>query len=589
MFNDLLYSGNLRKNEVVILKSTSFLPLGKVKGKVKIEYSFDGNSYFSSPKENQTFVYLRLTGKEPTPYEIHEGHGFIVSPLVEMSDIFNRHHLWSGADGIYSFDLAHKEDYNQMNDPTLFVFGDTFVGESLSSNKRLEPTKMVNNSLCYLNKGDYSFCVNRDDKGAFISSFSLEEKYTRTGYLPTNLTLNLGKDIPLKPYISALGLDEETHIDFSLHGKKDIKHIEIENFFDDSYGLKDSYKRGAKDIEIFVSNDGEEYSTIGLFSLEMNKDGKTVSVIQTSFSASFVRFVLKKKSGLTEKDDSIGLNKVRFYDEDGYLPDVSAEASSLSAYENVKSWFWLQDGYVDKDTLIVYPEIVQEELNGIEGFEFRIAGVNEVRVKIVDNKLDLSSVEMRQVPFYALDNDVEFILGSAILDNMSVDGYLYIYGYKNDRKKMLRSLVVSKIKPSSLGDYNELRYYNGKEWVRDYREAKELVPHVSTEMSVMPLKAGYFKGKYLAIFQYDSIGKYVSYAVMDSPYEFSASVCPLYLTPELKQYNATTYTYNAKAHLHLSKEDEILVSYNVNDMSMKANKEDSSIYHPRFLRVKFNG
>ncbi len=588
MFNDLLYSGTLRKDEIAILQNETFLPLGKVEGDIEVEYSFDGCVFYRGPKINQTFRYLRLSGKRATSFRIYEGHGFVCSPLLELSDVFFRRHLWSGADGIYSFNLRRKEDYNQIDDPTLFVFGDTFVGESLLNNKRLEPTKMVNNSLCYLNKGDYSFFVNRDEKGAFISAFPLEEKYTRSGYLSANLTLDLGKDVSLKPYISALGLEEETHIDFSLHGRKKIERIEIENFFDDSYALPTSYKRGAREIEILASNDEKEYSSLGLFTLSMNEDGKRVDTLKVAFETSFVRFVLKKKTGLTEEDDAIGLKKVRFYDEEGYLPDVEAEASSLSAYENIKSWFWLQDGYINGDTLTIYPEIVQEELNGIEGFEFRIAGVNEVKVKIKDDRLDLSSVTMRQVPFYALDDEVEFILGSAILDNSDLDGYLYIYGYKNDRKSSLRSLIVSRIKPSDLGDYNELRYYDGKDWVRDYKEAKLLLPHVSTEMSVIPLKKGYFEGKYLAIFQYDSIGKYVSYAVMDSPYECASPVCPLYLTPELEKYNSTTYTYNAKAHLHLSKEDDILLSYNVNDMSMKENKEDCSIYHPRFLSLKFN-
>ena len=56
---------------------------------------------------------------------------------------------------------------------------------------------------------------------------------------------------------------------------------------------------------------------------------------------------------------------------------------------------------------------------------------------------------------------------------------------------------------------------------------------------------------------------------------------------EVNNYNVgTTYTYNAKAHLHLSRPKDILVSYNCNDMSMKQNKLDYSIYHPRFLNLK---
>ena len=587
MFGDILYKGCLKAGEEAVLILSEFKPLGETQGKAELSYSFDGKAYFPSPLPDQTFRYLKIKALEAGEVVIAEGHGFLASRLDELSANFDRRHLWSGADGIYSFNLARKEDYNQKDDPTLFVFGDTFVGESLPSKKRLEPTKMVNNSLCYFKNGEFEFYVRRDKQDAFVSCFALEESLTRNGYLADNLTLSLGKDVPLKPYISALSPKEAT-LTFALHGKKRLKKVEIKNFYDPSYGLEDSYERGASFVSVETSLDGVNYVFAFESPLLPNRNGLESNAFALEKEARYVRFHLPKLGGLTPTDQVAGLNKVTFYDEEGPLSDVTVTTDSLSAYDNVKSWFWLQDGYVKGDTFYVYPEIVEEELNGIEGFEFRIAGVTEVKVKIKDERLDLNDISMRKVPFYSLDNDVEFILGNAILDNTSKDGYLYIYGYKNDRKAMLRSLVVSRIKEESLGDYNELRYFDGKNWTRDFHKAKLLVPHVSTEMSVIPLISGYFKGKYLAIFQYDSIGRYVTYAIMDTPYSFLGPVCPLYETPELGEYTKTTYTYNAKAHLHLSTPEEILVSYNVNDMSMKANKEDASIYHPRFLKLKSN-
>ena len=200
-----------------------------------------------------------------------------------------------------------------------------------------------------------------------------------------------------------------------------------------------------------------------------------------------------------------------------------------------------------------------------------------------NGRLAWEKVSIRQVPFYLLEDDCETILGSAVLDNRDQDGYLYFYGYRNDRKTFLRSMIVSRIREEDLGNYNELRYFDGEGWSRDIRKAKALIPHVSTEMSIIPLKEGPWKGKYLANFEYDSIGKWTCYCVMDTPFGPFGPVCPIYYTPELDRYTKTTYTYTAKAHLHLSEPSKILVSYNVNDMSMKANKDDYTIYHPRFL------
>lgn len=583
MVGDCVFSGEIKKNEMVVLESKPFLPLGHIVGSVDLFYSFDGEKYFENPCEGQTFRLLKIIGKEDCHYEIYEGEGFIFEKDESLSEIFCRRNLWSGADGIYSFNLERDEDYGQKDDKTLFVFGDTFVGTSLENKKRLEPTKMVNNSICYKKGKSYDFEVRRDDKGAFISTFSIEDKLTRYGYIESNLTLNLGKDIQLKPYLSSLCQKEDPKLYFDLHGSHKIKEIRIENFYDDSYGLKGSHKRGANKIKLSASNDGAKYQDIGEFVLEENVNGKINNIIiLPGIEAHYVHFVLGRKNGMDGLDNAAGLNKVRFFDDFGELSDVTVTTNSLSAYENKKSWFWLQDGYRKDNELFIYPEIVEEELNGIEGFEFKIKGVCEAIIPINDYSLDLKNIKMREVPFYRLSNNCETILGSTILDNSKIDGYLYIYGYCNERDKFLRSLIAGRIKKEDIGDYNKLYFYDGVGFVRDIEKAKKLLGHVSTEMSVIPLKGGKFDGKYLAVFQYDSIGKYVCYSIGESPIGPFSNPRPVYETPELKQYTKTTYTYNAKAHLHLSDEDKILVSYNVNDMSMKANKDDYTIYHPRF-------
>ena len=131
-----------------------------------------------------------------------------------------------------------------------------------------------------------------------------------------------------------------------------------------------------------------------------------------------------------------------------------------------------------------------------------------------------------------------------------------------------------------------LEYFDGEKWVNDMNKAKSILTHVSCEMSVQKIVEGENKGKYLAVFSYDTNGPKVAYSIgeiVTGPFSEPRIV---YITEEVENYNkGTTYTYNAKAHLHLSTPRNILVSYNCNDMSMCKNKEDFSIYHPRFLNL----
>jgi hypothetical protein len=60
---------------------------------------------------------------------------------------------------------------------------------------------------------------------------------------------------------------------------------------------------------------------------------------------------------------------------------------------------------------------------------------------------------------------------------------------------------------------------------------------------------------------------------------------PIYYTPELAE-GQDIMTYNAKAHPHLSNDEELLVTYNVNSSSLAANTNNADIYHPRWIRLR---
>ncbi len=56
----------------------------------------------------------------------------------------------------------------------------------------------------------------------------------------------------------------------------------------------------------------------------------------------------------------------------------------------------------------------------------------------------------------------------------------------------------------------------------------------------------------------------------------------IYTAPE-DGISPNTYTYNAKAHPHLSTPDRLLISYNVNTFDFFEHFSNADIYRPRFV------
>lgn len=583
---------NLIGNQEKTVDLTRIYPLGKIdfKGEIQIAISYDGEKFFHfEPTEGSlcdvTARYLKIVSSCSQEIVIYMGLGYIAERNEAMSDRFLSEHGWGGGDGIYSFDLQRKEWYGQSDDETLFVFGDTFAGQ-VEGLRRIEPTAMVNNSLGYYHGKKIDFEVARDKKGAYISLFEPDEKMVKKGYLAENLTRYLG-DESLPPFVSALDFPRDVELVFDLRGTHTVKRIEIENYHEEpSFGL-DHQKRGVRKLAIWTSEDNSEYAFEGEYELNLYDERQRRNELRLTAHCRYIKFVIPMKAGINDEDRSVGLKKVYFFDEDGWLPDVTVSSNSEFDFKYSKRWFWLQDGIILNRKLYIYPCLIEEDLNGIEGFEFKTTGVAGLELNIIDGKIDYENVKMREVPFYRLTEDREYVLPSAIYYNdgpdEKSDGYVYFYGYYNDRPRFVRHMIVGRIRPEEIADLNQMRYFDGRDWVRDMEKAQSLLTHVSCEMSVQPIIEGENKGKYLAVFQYDVNGPQVAYAIGENLWGPFSEPRIIYVTPEVKDFYSTTYTYNAKSHLHLSEPKNILVSYNCNDMSMANNKMDYRIYHPRFL------
>ena len=189
----------------------------------------------------------------------------------------------------------------------------------------------------------------------------------------------------------------------------------------------------------------------------------------------------------------------------------------------------------------------------------------------------------------------DYAYGMGVLSNTESacapdpDGYIYIYGYRDNFAAFSqKDLIVSRIHEDDFPDFSKLRYWNGSEWCEDIEQSAILIERVSCEVSVSPVTVGPYKGKYIAVYNQDVQSNRIMYAIGDSPVgPFDESV-HCYTIPETDQPAAggtgKLYTYNAKAHPHISPAGTLLISYNVN-VNGAPMAQNTADYRPRFLSL----
>ena len=249
-------------------------------------------------------------------------------------------------------------------------------------------------------------------------------------------------------------------------------------------------------------------------------------------------------------------------------------------------YFWLGDGFInhEKDNAL-YIFAYHVHKIGPNVFDFEQTNISLLKIS---NPTKEGIKTQEQLP-----TDLGFIheasqkrgyFGSGIFVNTkeasapNPDGYVYIYGVIEGDK----SLIVARTLPKSFEDLNSWRYWNGKSWVTDKQQVASLSKGVSNELSVTPTG----DGRYLLTYQVLGISDKVGIQVGDSPIGPFGKLHEVYVCPEYKERGLLPY--NAKAHYHLSKPGELLISYNTITLNFWEDiQKDATIYRPRFIKVKY--
>jgi hypothetical protein len=249
-------------------------------------------------------------------------------------------------------------------------------------------------------------------------------------------------------------------------------------------------------------------------------------------------------------------------------------------------WFWPNDGVVVGGKIVVFSLRMKPGSGG--AFDFATDGIS-LFADDASNPTPFSAYQQTVAPLYLPANAArgEVIFGQALMPNTTkagapfADGYLYVYGVQNDLSK---KLLVARVLPKDVANFAQYRFWNGSAWVPQIAAAAPVTDRLSSEFSVTPLG----DGRYLLVFQLDALGRWVAVRFGSSPAGPWGAPIRVWRCPE-DGLTPNTYVYGAKAHPHLSRPGELLVSYHVNTFAFAEHFRIADIYRPRFIRLRAGG
>jgi len=187
-----------------------------------------------------------------------------------------------------------------------------------------------------------------------------------------------------------------------------------------------------------------------------------------------------------------------------------------------------------------------------------------------------------------------YLFGTAILNNTvgsaatpNPDGYIYIYGYRSSSGS--KKPIVARSTEANFENEKLWEFYDGSNWVNGIENTAVIGNvEVSSEYSVHYAKSGKYQGKLILCYtEYCESGD-IRISTSDSfEGRFDTSKLIYHCNERQDIFKLTNdndvYAYNAKCHPHLSKDGELLISYNVNSHNFDKTKAAMEYLFPHFV------
>lgn len=262
------------------------------------------------------------------------------------------------------------------------------------------------------------------------------------------------------------------------------------------------------------------------------------------------------------------------------------EAQLVPATPNTEpgEWFWQMDGISLEDSIHIFLLRMESD----DQWGFAIAGV-VLASGVIGPDGQREGIEQIdfEVEYTNPSDNSQLVFGQAIMAQTvrsgcpNPDGYIYVYGPRSYSGG--KGLVVARVLEASLSNVNAWSFWDGTDWSDNIADCADVMSGISQEHSVSQSP----DGEYLLTFLRDGMSGPV--CISRSPTPVGPFSYPEVIwTPPETDISPNIFTYNAKAHPHLSPPGELLISYEVNTFDFWEHFSNANIYHPRFIRMVYD-
>lgn len=280
-------------------------------------------------------------------------------------------------------------------------------------------------------------------------------------------------------------------------------------------------------------------------------------------------------NGREPKEDAVSFHWAE--DEEG-KPISLFTPETLSAEEG--DYYWLGDGFMNAalDSTVYIFAYRMRNMDPDEDWSFKEMSTDLI-VLPAGSRSPFADHQIIETPLRFEDGG----FGAGIFVNTeesgapNADGYIYVYGVRGQEK----NLMVARVRPEVFETFSAWEFWDGEGWNTDMDQVAYITQNVSNELSISALS----DGRYALVFTLNGMGPTVGLRLGETPYGPFGPVIELYEAEEVRKENY--FTYNAKAHPHLSDPGELLISYNVNAFDFfNEIRANPNLYRPRFIKLK---
>ncbi len=269
--------------------------------------------------------------------------------------------------------------------------------------------------------------------------------------------------------------------------------------------------------------------------------------------------------------------KVRFVvrrDKDGRPVDLIVPPDGVG-------WFWFGHGILVGERLWIF--LWQfEPTNDPSPFNFRLRNSWLAEVPNYADEPEDWQWEFHRLPFFEYTQQQTRCFGNAVVRQGEE---VFIYGVVEDRQTvpLKRGLLVAKAPAGRLEDFSAWRFFADGQWTTNWRSASAVGGDIGFEFTVSFVPA---LRQFVLVYSPADLSPVVRLRWAPAPFGPWSEPQTVYRCPQV-EWHPSIFCYAAKAHPDLSGGDELVVSYASNSSEFWRLLEDSRLYFPHFIRLRF--